>query len=391
MKKILFIILIIPIILSAQSFSNRSGSGAIFPPQIILVSPMTEQYNALSQEMNISVNIKNIKEEKDIEFSVLKELSGGLDKVSPPKIVNKRITPDGYEIQWYVSLHDGTNEYEITAKNNNGIVKKKLTLIYQPYKLPQIWAVVVGISKYQKENLKLNFADKDAQLFYEFLRSPFGGGLSENNSILLVNEQATRENIIKALNDKLNRAFDEDMVIIYFAGHGMPDPVGNEVYFLSYDAKPDNLAGTAVSHLDIDRALSKSRARKKIWIADACHSGGATVSTRGDYASLTHKLLFEIAEKKEGTALFMSASGSEFSMEDIKWGTGHGVFTYSLIEGLKGKADKDNDALVSIRELYDYVYRQVVDETQGQQHPQLNGSFDNRLPLSIIESKIKKK
>ncbi|MBX9853686.1 MAG: tetratricopeptide repeat protein [Cytophagaceae bacterium] len=250
-------------------------------------------------------------------------------------------------------------------------------------KMPQIWAVVVGVSNYKDPNMNLKFADKDATDFYNFLKSPEGGALSDDHVVLLTNEKATRSNIIKALNEKFYRAFEDDMVILFFASHGQPDPVGNEVYFLSHDAESDNLGGTAVSQIDIEKVFTRTKAKKKIWIADACHSGGAGLQVRASHSALTNKLLTEIANSNNGMAMFTASSSSEYSYEDSKWGGGHGVFTHYLLKGMKGEADKDNNGLIEIRELYEYVYRQVSNDTNGQQHPELKGSFDNKLPIAV--------
>jgi uncharacterized caspase-like protein len=253
--------------------------------------------------------------------------------------------------------------------------------------LPKIWAIVIGVSKYQYSDMNLKYADKDAQFYYDYLTSPSGGNVAKENSVLLLNEKATRENILKEINDKCNRSFEDDLLIIYIAGHGMPDPVGSEIYFLSYESKPDNLAGTAVSQVDIEKALARSRARKKVWIADACHSGGAGLNTnvRGDRAYLINRMYFEIANAKDGLAVLAASSASEYSKEGDEWGEGHGVFTYYLIDGLKGNADEDKDGIITIREAYDYVYRKVKEATKGQQNPVLQGVFDNRLPMGVIK------
>lgn len=250
-------------------------------------------------------------------------------------------------------------------------------------KMPQIWAVVVGVSQYKDASKNLKYADKDATDFYNFMKSPQGGALTDEHITLLTNEKATRGNIIKALNEKFNHAFEDDMVVLFIASHGQPDPVGNEVYFLNYDAESDNLGGTAVSQIDIEKVFQRTRAKKKIWFADACHSGGAGLQVRADHTALTNKLLSEIANSSNGMALLTASSSSEYSYEDAKWGGGHGVFTHYLLRGMKGEADKDANGLVDLRELYEFVYRQVSHDTNGQQHPELKGNFDNKLPIAV--------
>jgi uncharacterized caspase-like protein len=220
------------------------------------------------------------------------------------------------------------------------------------------------------------------------LKSPYGGGIPEERIELLTNRNATRAEIIRALNDKLRRAFEDDMVMIFIASHGIPDEVSGELYFLGYDADAKNIAGTAISQIDIQKAIANARAKKIVFIADACHSGAVglspNIAKRASLASYTNKLLKEIAAARDGVAMLTASSASEYSVEGAQWG-GHGVFTKYLVDGLKGEADKNNDGYVVIRELYEYLYRKVTDETLGQQHPDLQGRFDNDLPLSVVK------
>lgn len=254
-------------------------------------------------------------------------------------------------------------------------------------RMPQIWAVVIGISEYADERLNLQYAHADAEDIHAFLTSPNGGGLDEDHVVLLTNEEATRANIIKALTDKFYRAFETDLVMLFIASHGSPDPVGNEVYFLTHDTDNQNLSGTGLSQIDIEKIFTRSRAGKKVWIADACHSGGAglTVGTRGEAESaIINRLLFQMVLANDGMAMLTASSSSELSYENAKWGGGHGVFSHFFLEGIKGSADKNGNGIVEIRELYEYIYRNVSDETGGKQHPELKGNFDNELPLSIV-------
>jgi len=280
---------------------------------------------------------------------------------------------------------------------------------------PQIWAVIIGISSYKNDKINLRYASKDATDFYNFLKSNEGGKVPDSNIKLLTNQDATRKNILKSLNENFSKANENDVVIFYVASHGQSDPVGGQVYFLNYEANLKELAGTAIAHSEIERAFRQTKANKKLWIADACHSGATSglspVFNKSENSNeknnvpskikmidknkakelveneLTNQLLDEMSLANPSTALLMASSSQEFSFEDIKWGNGHGVFTFYLLEGLNGKADINKDKIVNIRELYNYVYNAVSGETSEQQHPELKGSFDNRLPISIISDK----
>ena len=111
----------------------------------------------------------------------------------------------------------------------------------------------------------------------------------------------------------------------------------------------------------------------------------AAFGKRSIQSALINKLLTRIAGVRGGIAIFSASSAQEFSYEDKKWGGGHGVFTYYLVTGLRGAADANADGIITIRELYDYVYRKVAESTGGKQHPELKGNFDNSLPLSVIK------
>ncbi len=313
------------------------------------------------------------------------------------------LTENAMKFSADVVLAPGKNLVEVKTVGVNGRTTKAVLEIYRRIsaagtdssklrvpnqKLPNIWAVVIGISKYQDRALELHYADKDAQSVYGFLRSSNGGAVADERIDLLTNRNATRAEILRCINDKLRMAFDDDEVIIYMACHGIPDQVTGELYFLGNDSDPTNIVGTGISQLDIQKAISSARAKKVLFLADACHSGGiglaVNIAQRGMYAESTNRLLRGIAQARDGVAMLTASSASEFSEEGEKW-DGHGVFTYNLVKGLGGAADYNKDGIVTIREIYEYVYRTVVDGTGGSQHPDLQGKFDNQLPMSVVK------
>ena len=265
------------------------------------------------------------------------------------------------------------------------------------FKASKIYAVIIGVSQYQDSNIKdLKYAHADAQLYYDFLRSPQGGSVPEKNISLLLNEKATRGNIIKALNNQFKEAFEEDLVIIYIASHGLPSSRGNKLFFLGTDTESDNLEGSAVSQAEFDEAINTSRAQKKVWIADACHSGtvvgtetafaGGTMRGEREIAEATmvNRLLSNMASTQASFIVLSASSAGETSVEAPQWGGGHGVFTYYFVEGLKGAADENKNRLVDIREIYEYVRTKVSEETNRKQYPLLNGRYAKKFPMSVV-------
>ena len=292
-----------------------------------------------------------------------------------------------FETYW-TPKQAGENSIKVEAWDAAGNrAYKVIPVVYTPSRAPRamVWAVVVGVSKFRDPRVRgLRYTDKDALSFYDYLRSPYGGAVEHDRAKLLVNERATRAEILKAVKDVLKRAFEDDMVILYFATHGMVDADTDELYFLGYDTDPTNLLATGIAQSDLERLMRISKAGKVVFITDACHSGGLGIALAMRGQEEVARFLAKVAEAKDGIAVLSASSANEFSQEGERWGGGHGVFTYYLLRGLKGEADFDADGIVTIREAYDYLYRKVAEDTAGGQHPELKGNFDNNLPLGIV-------
>ncbi len=239
----------------------------------------------------------------------------------------------------------------------------------------KIWAVVVGVGKYTAMP-SLRFTDDDAYKFYSHLKSPEGGALPDSQVDILVDEGATRENILRTMREKFLKADENDVVMLYFSGHGL------EGCFLPVDYDGFN---NKLRHEEIRQIFKQSKAKHKICIADACHSGtldysGSLVSKGPSPVSLDHYYrAFE--DSDGGIALLMSSKAEELSLEDH--GLRQGVFTYYTLQGMKGAADANNDYIVTVKELYNYVYLKVRQYTAGVQTPVLTGSFDELMPVAL--------
>ncbi|MGQ7848064.1 caspase family protein [Granulosicoccus sp. 3-233] len=257
------------------------------------------------------------------------------------------------------------------------------------------WAIIVGITEYQDESLNLAYAHRDAEELYNLLLTPAGGAFEPDNICLLTNpvrfpaaKEATRDNILAALRSFLKKPAKEDLVLIYFACHGAPDPDRrNVVYLLGHDTDPADIAATAIPMSSIKIALSDNlHAERVVLIADTCHSAavGGDHLTRGvGDAAIVNAYLDELGKSTKSFALLSSAETNESSLEAERWGGGHGVFTHFLLEGLRGKAQRNG--VVPVGVLFEYVRREVIRETGERQHPVIgNNDFDRDLPLAIV-------
>lgn len=217
------------------------------------------------------------------------------------------------------------------------------------------YAIIVGVSNYHYIK-SLTYADKDAELFKEFLMSPSGGNVKDSNIIMLLNERATSTNFyLNAIGDWINQKNlkEGDILYIYFSGHG--DARDNrEYHLLTYDTKPDRndyRATGTIRMYELKNTIADitDKRVKTILIIDACRTDDLPRNPGKPYN------YNGITESRVGELLLLSASGGQKSIEDRSIGNGHGLFTWNLIDGLNGRADAEmlgnKDGKVSYGEL----------------------------------------
>lgn len=228
------------------------------------------------------------------------------------------------------------------------------------------YVVIAAIADYKNmtpANGDLNLTVNDARRVYDFFKKR----VPANQMRFLINQQATRAQILKQLDYLYSFARPQDRVIFYFSGHGAPG------IFVPYDF--DNSEATSLLHEDVKAAFKRCPARTKLCIADACHSGSIT-KARG----LGNRSVLK--GSKSGIMLLMSSRDNETSIElpELK----QGLFSYYLIQGLDGKSDPNRDHIVDARELFNYLSKNVVAHArrkQHNQHPVAYGRFDNAMPI----------
>ena len=228
------------------------------------------------------------------------------------------------------------------------------------------YVFVVGVADYEGTQYDLNYSDDDARLFYKRMRKL---GVKKENMVLLIDENATQLNIIKKMSKLFLKADKNDEVIFFYSGHGA------EGFFVPHDY--NNL----LSHKTVKLIFKQSRAQKKICIADACFSG----SIRKKVKKIKEKSIdlskdYTLKQKKNGgIAVMMSSTGDETSIELPQ--LEQGLFTYCLLEGLKGKADLNEDNTITISELFEFTKENVAYGSGGKQNPILFGNFDLNMPI----------
>lgn len=235
-------------------------------------------------------------------------------------------------------------------------------------KLPDLWYFGVGVSEYKNNLQNLDFAHRDAIELGKTLENSQGRLFNKVHSKVLVNDQASARDVQIQMNDFLRKAAPDDQIVLFIAGHGVQDS-NQTLYFMPHDGDLKRpYTGIAVANF---REVLDSRPinQKALFLLDICHAGSTGPGNKG---RITSEDVIKKLSEGTSTTVLASSSGSQQSFEDESFGGGHGAFTFSIIEALKGQGDKemgDLDGYTSLQEVIMYAMREVPRMTNRAQRP----------------------
>lgn len=232
--------------------------------------------------------------------------------------------------------------------------------------VPRIFAVIVGVADYDGTAYDLTYSDDDARLFYNHLKLALPNEMANGNSVLLLNKNATRQNILNSLQDVFAKSTENDFIIFYFSGHGSP---GNFC--------PSDITNN-LQHELVKNYFKNAKAKYRLCIADACFSGSIGSQQSSSTENSTQNL------KDARIAVIMSSKPNQTSAETNT--LQQGVFSYYLINGLKGEADTNNDKYITMGELFIYTKNKTAQRTNGKQIPVVYGKNLDRIPLTKLKN-----
>ncbi len=310
----------------AQQLKNKSLDVA---PDVLALSPVFYKPE---------IFVQTIESEKNSPSPVEIEQEEKIGSLSPMIHADSVVSPE--EISSYVE-----NVY--TPKNE--LLQEK----------PDLYVLAIGVSEYQDNKWDLEFAAKDAQDITKVLSSPSSmyGKVFQKT---LVNKEASRAEILKALYWIQKNSRPQDVAIIFLSGHGTND-ANNYYYFLPHNFS-QNLNLTAVSFSKIQQVVS-SLEGKTILLLDTCRSGGVF----GKRININDSFLLSKTSQEKEVFILASSSGDQLSFEKIEWG--NGAFTKAILEGLSGKADPYQIGEITISSLYSYISQRVQQLTDKKQTP----------------------
>ena len=325
------------------------------PPEVAILSPLPgRQFDSEALEVKI----------------VAEDMGGGIDEVllyqngkilpreSVAKVKKERSTQ---EHLYRVKLIEGSNQLKVVALSSDRIESNPMEItvtLRGAEKESDLHLVVVGINRYKNAALNLTYAETDAKGVQGFFQSADVNKLFKNVHVYsLMSEQATGQKIKGLFAEVGRKAQPQDTLLIYLAGHG--DTVGEEWYFIPHDVvSPEieqELKKGGVSNGLISEAIKQCRAQKVFVMIDACKSGKLILAMRSTEA---RKALVQLA-RSTGTYIVSASTDQQYAAE-IK-ALGHGVFTYTLLEGLKGAGGGKK---VTVEGLIHYVKEKLPELTE---------------------------
>lgn len=210
------------------------------------------------------------------------------------------------------------------------------------------YLVSIGIADYPGTEHDLRISDNDAKTIAKVFSVAKQATVS-----ILINEQATQSALLSTMHTSFMNANSEDIVILYFSGHGTPGALVCHDGLLTYQ--------------HIFKMLKGCKASRKVIIADACYSGKMRTNNQQTSSYNTQNVM-----------LFLSSRTNEVSRESRYKNS---LFTIFLERGLRGGADTNRDRYITARELYDFVHKGVIEASGNKQHPVMWGKFDNNMTV----------
>lgn len=371
-------------------------------------------------------------------FQITPRLGGlGVTIVNVNGIEVKRYTPQQLIKQkegYYLAIDKKELQKFFVAGKENNIVVKSLTAKNsissrsasisekgneKSVSLPNLYAVVVGVSDYKGEELDLKFAAKDAVDIGNALDASTKKFLNTDSKehvfIYKINTEAGRDkfpeknSIKEAFTDIAGKAQPNDILLFFFAGHGVIEAEKNQFYFLTADASGitvrEALKDVGISTDELTEWIKPQimKAQKRILIFDACNSGQAIkeivsigkkdqnfLAARGDEKSQQIKAVEKLNERS-GMFILSASASNQKAYEMGKYN--QGALTYSLLKAIKEEPGILEDRkYLNISRWFNAVEKTVNElarETGARQQPQVVSTTN--FNIGVVDEEVRNK
>lgn len=356
-------------IVAANEESGRKPGSApavatIVPPTVTILSPVNG--NSFSEKtLTVRYRVMSASDEPVTNVKILVDgrpaaTGRGLKAVEKAGIEQTiTITVPGKDCEIGVIAENRYSSSEPATVRLKWIGKKVEEFVIKP----KMYLLSIGVSEYKQGDLKLKYAAKDAQDFVKAMEMQKGGLYRDVVSRVLVDSSATKDSILDSLEWIQKEATNNDVAVIFIAGHGVNDSNGT-YYFLPENVEVDKLKRTGVSIADIKQTVS-TLAGKVLLFVDTCHSGNIFGGRRA--LADINAIVNDLSSAENGAVVFASSTGRQYSLEKDEWK--NGAFTKALVEGISGKADYTKKGSITVNMLDLYLSERVKELTEGKQTP----------------------
>jgi len=250
-------------------------------------------------------------------------------------------------------------------------------------KRPDAIAIVIGIEEYA-DLPKANYAQNDAHNIAEYFKKTLG----INKVFTYTNDKANWiffDNMFNLESGELKRMITPGTtdIFIYFSGHGIPSPSGEQIYLMPSDGKKDRLSSQGINVTAFYDNLQHLKARNIFIFMDACFSGLSRQSESSQSENLTGTKTAGTSRKSRDPwisnpafYIFNSSASDGVSMAFDQGKTG--LFTYYLCLGLQGEADINKDKKITTGELQEYIHDKVEQASSGSMSKQATEYHGNK-------------
>jgi len=157
---------------------------------------------------------------------------------------------------------------------------------------------------------------------------------------------------------------------VFFAGHGLGSDDGSNIYLLPYSGIPQVLSQTGVHRTKLFKTIADTKPNSVTVFLDTCYSG----TSRTEETLIAQRGIRIVPKEQSipiGFTVFSAAGMKQTAkmLDEAK----HGLFSYYLMKGMEGDADRNEDRKITVGELHEYVLANVS-RLQRNQTPELQGN-----------------
>lgn len=286
-----------------------------------------------------------------------------LDNARSLKAVQKDGGGASYR-SYTLKLAPGSNSIRAVAFNADNSMQSneavhQVQASFVALRKPTLHALVIGVQEFRNPKLQLRYAVADANLFAETLRTGAGGLFDQVKVTLHTSREATSRDAVVSALQRYQSLNPDDLFILYIASHGTVDE--GEYFLITSNVgalSTQRLKSDALSQTELKELVANIPSTKKLIVIDTCNAGqlGQAMQTALLTRGMSEDTAMKVLSRAVGSTILSASTSVQEALEGYQ---GHGLFTWALVQGLQGKADKGRTGYVKTTDLAAYVEDEV--------------------------------